>query len=140
MDESRIYLSQHLVEKSHGRLVAAKTTLDAGLYLDSVNRSYYAAFYALKAVLALDAIDFRRHKDVVAYFNKTYVKKEIFPRTLGRLISNLQRIREKSDYDDYYIVSKEKAKEQYESAVIVITEIDSYLDRVCVGNTNHDKI
>ena len=32
------------------------------------------------AVLALEEIDLKRHKDAVAYFNKTYIAKEIFPR------------------------------------------------------------
>ncbi|MGN0267892.1 MAG: HEPN domain-containing protein [Lachnospiraceae bacterium] len=35
-----------------------------------MNRCYYAAFYAVKAVLALESVDFRRHKDVIAYFNQ----------------------------------------------------------------------
>ena len=41
-------------------------------YKDSINRCYYAAFYAIKAVLALEGKDFKRHKDAVGYFNQTY--------------------------------------------------------------------
>ena len=40
------------------------------------NRAYYAIFYAIRAVLAIEEIDFKRHKDVLAYFNKEYVNKE----------------------------------------------------------------
>ena len=56
--------------------------LNEGLYKDSVNRSYYAAFYAVKAVLALSTVDFKRHKDVMGYFNKEYVAKEVFGKVL----------------------------------------------------------
>lgn len=38
------------------------------------------AFYAIKAVLALKDIDFKRHKDVVAYFNRHYVATELIPK------------------------------------------------------------
>lgn len=51
----------------------AKMCLDNGFYRDCINRSYYAVFYAIRAVLALENIDFKRHKDVVAYFNKEFV-------------------------------------------------------------------
>lgn len=56
--------------------------LNEGLYKDSINRSYYAAFYAVKAVLALSTVDFKRHKDVMGYFNKEYVAKEVFGKVL----------------------------------------------------------
>lgn len=49
----------------------------------------------------------------MAYFNKEYVAKEIFPRELGRKLGTLKQLREKSDYDDFYIASKAQAEEQY---------------------------
>ena len=51
----------------------AKMCFDNGFYRDCINRSYYAIFYAIRAVLALESIDFKRHKDVSAYFNKEFV-------------------------------------------------------------------
>ncbi len=44
----------------------SKLCLESQHYKDSINRSYYAAFYAVKAVLALEEVDFKRHKDAVA--------------------------------------------------------------------------
>lgn len=80
--------------------------------------------------MALKTIDFKRHKDVMAYFNKEYVASGIFPRDIGRLIGMMQRVREKSDYDDFYIASKEKAEEQFESATIVIETVKKYLEKM----------
>lgn len=77
--------------------------------------------------MALEAVDFKRHKDVIAYFNKTYVAKEIFPKELGRKISMLKQLREKSDYDDFYLASKEEAKEQIDTAKGLFCEIKLYL-------------
>lgn len=39
-------------------------------YKDSINRCYYAAFYAIKAVLALEGKDFKRHKDAELIVNQ----------------------------------------------------------------------
>ena len=54
-------------------LEVTRVCIDGKHYKDAINRSYYASFYAIKAVLALEGTDFKRHKDVVAYFNKNFV-------------------------------------------------------------------
>ena len=87
------------------------------------------ANYAIKAVLALEEKDFRRHKDVIAYFNKTYVATSMFSKDTGRKIARLQQKREKSDYDDFYIASKEETIEQLEYAKEVICEVQKYLNK-----------
>ena len=129
MDERQKNLSNYRIAEAEDSLKVAAHCLKEGLYKDSINRSYYAAFYAVKAILALSTVDFKRHKDVMGYFNKEYVAKEVFPREIGRKIGTLQRVREKSDYDDFYIASKDKASEQFETAELVIREVKRYLEK-----------
>ena len=109
MDNRQIDLSKYRIQESKDSLIVAENCLNDGFYKDAINRSYYSAFYAIKAILALDTVDFKRHKDVVAYFNKEYVATGIFQREIGRRLGILKQLREKSDYDDFYIASKEKA-------------------------------
>ena len=129
MDERQKNLSNYRIAEAEDSLKVAAHCLKEGLYKDSINRSYYAAFYAVKAILALSTVDFKRHKDVMGYFYKEYVAKEIFPREIGRKLGTLQRVREKSDYDDFYIASREKAEEQFQTAELVIGEVKKYLDK-----------
>ena len=129
MDDRQKNLSNYRIAEAEDSLKVAAHCLKEGLYKDSINRSYYAAFYAVKAILALSTVDFKRHKDVMGYFNKEYVAKEIFPREIGRKLGTLQRVREKSDYDDFYIASREKAEEQFQTAELVIGEVKKYLDK-----------
>lgn len=42
-------------------------------------------------------------------------------------MGTLKQLREKSDYDDFYIASKEKSIEQIETAEIVLKKIKGYL-------------
>ena len=109
-------------------LEVARVCIESKHYRDGINRSYYAAFYAIKAVLAMEGTDFKRHKDVIAYFNKNYVATEIFDKTLGRKLANLQQTRETSDYDDFFIASKEDAEIQCESAENIIKAVKKYLN------------
>ena len=127
MDDRQKELCIYRLQQAEESLDAAKSCLENGYYKDSVNRSYYSAFYAIKSVLAQGTIDFKRHKDVVAYFNKEYVATDKFDRELGRKLGTLKQIREKSDYDDFFIASKSKAEEQIATAELVLKEIKEYL-------------
>ena len=84
-------------------------------------------FYAIRAVLALEKVDFKCHKDVIAYFNQKYIKSEIFPRKLGSKIAQAQRVREDSDYDDKYQISYEKTEQQIKTAEEVVDVIEKFI-------------
>ena len=127
MDERRRDLCQYRIEQARESLKASKIMIDNKMVKDSINRSYYSAFYAMKAVLAIEEKDFKRHKDVVAYFNKMYVATGKFPKDLGRMIAKLQQLREKSDYDDFFVASIAKAEQQIMTAEKVITEVDYFI-------------
>lgn len=129
MDNRKQDLSSYRLSQAEDSIKVAQMSYDNALFKDSINRSYYAAFYAIKAVLALEEIDFKRHKDAIGYFNKTYVATEKFSKELGRRIGMLKQLREKSDYDDFYIASKEKATEQFQTAELVIDEAKKYLEK-----------
>lgn len=121
------------------RLSRAKETLNTAIiildeikdYTSANNRAYYAMFYAIRAVLALEQIDFKKHKDVMAYFNKNYVNTEIFPKKIGRKIAQAQRVREDSDYDDEYRPSYEKTRQQLDTAKELIELVEKYIDGKC---------
>lgn len=98
------------METSMETLNVARECLENKHFKDSINRAYYASFYAARAVLALECVDFKRHKDVIAYFNKNYVATGIFDREIGRNLARLKQKREQSDYDDFLLHRKKKLK------------------------------
>lgn len=94
------------------------------------NRAYYSIFYAIRAVLAMEKTDFKRHKDVLAYFNKNYVKAEIFPRQIGRKVVLASKVREDSDYDEEYEPSAETTFLQIQTAKELIELVEKYLNNL----------
>ena len=120
-------VAQYKFEQAKDDLETAKILLEAGKYKAANNRAYYSCFHAIDAVLAREPIAFKKHKDTLSYFNKNYVHKEIFPRDIGRKISRLEVIRHKSDYDTFYIASKEDAVEQINVAEEVVKLVKNYL-------------
>lgn len=80
----------------------------------------------ISAVHALSGKAYKRHKDALANFNKDYIKTEIFPRPLGRRIAEAEEIRHASDYDDFYIATKDEAEEQIATANELIQLASKY--------------
>ena len=119
-------LCRYRLEISKADLRSAMLLLEAGELRGANNRAYYSIYHAISSVHALDGNAYKRHKDALANFNKAYVKTEIFSRELGRKISEAVEIRHASDYDDFYIISIEDAKEQLETARELVKLVEIY--------------
>ena len=120
-------LSGYRLNMAEEKLQSAKILLDAGQYKDSIGRSYYAMFSALRAVLARDRVDFSKHAGVISYFQKEYLKTELFDKKYSKYISVAFQIRNNCDYDDFFIVSKEDAAEQYDHACELYKAVKLFL-------------
>lgn len=127
LDKRQEDLASYRMHTAEETLTVARECYENNHYKDAINRSYYAAFYAARAVLAIEGTDFKRHKDVIAYFNRNYIATEKISKELGRKLARLQQKREQSDYDDFYIASQSEAQKQLESAELIIEGIKCYL-------------
>ncbi|MGN1146289.1 MAG: HEPN domain-containing protein, partial [Acetatifactor sp.] len=120
-------LIKYRLSTAQEKLTSAKLLLDAGLYKDSIGRSYYAIFSAIRAILAIRQVDFTKHAGVIAYFQKEFIKTEIFDKRYSKYLQQAFQIRNSCDYDDFFIVSKQDAKEQYERAKEILAVIEEYV-------------
>lgn len=127
LDEGRKALAKLRIENANERLSYIPAILDIGDYKTAANRSYYAIFYAMRAVLALDGIDSKKHSGIIAEFRKQYIKTGIFESKMSDIISDLFEVRSNSDYDDFYTISKSKVAEQYEKAKYFVEKVNEYL-------------
>ena len=114
-------LVHYRLEAARADLKSARILLEAGEYRGANNRAYYAILRAVNAVHALNGTAYKRHKD--------YVKAGIFPREMGRKISEAEEIRHASDYDDFYIASQEEAERQ----VTVANEFIEWVETYCAN-------
>ena len=126
-ENNREDLVKYRLESAEERLQSAKILLDAKSLKDSVGRSYYSMFTAVRALLARDGVDFSKHAGVISYFQKEYVKTGKFDTKYSKYLSQAFQIRNNTDYADFYIVSEKDAAEQYEKAKSFIEAIQKYL-------------
>lgn len=127
LSEEKISLSKTRLDIAKERVFFAEEILNLGDYKTVANRSYYAIFSAMRAVLALDGFDSKKHSGIIAEFRKNYLKTGVLNKDLSLIIDSLVEIRQGSDYDDFYIVSKEEVKEQLKNAKEFIKEVESFL-------------
>lgn len=129
MDKKGIELARYRLERAKQDLVDTELLYRNKSLLAANNRAYYAIFHAIQAVLSLERIDFKRHKDAIGYFNHNYVKPEIFPRKLGKRIGQAFQIREDSDYDYEFIPELEQTRTQVETAKELIELVEEYINK-----------
>lgn len=127
MEGSITDLSRYRMAKAKEDLDTARENLENGKYRASVNRSYYAVFHGLRAVTALDHFDSGKHSGIIAFFNQHYVKTGIFDKDISKMVDSCYRMREKADYDDFYLVAKEDAVLQLDKARRIICSVEAYL-------------
>lgn len=84
----------------------------------SASRSYYAAFYAVSAWLALKGETYRKHTQVEAAVHRDLVKAGLWPEELGSAYSQLLKLRTIGDYGqkERQHVSPEEARWAVEHA------------------------
>ena len=127
MERSVIDLSKYRFQTALEELESAEVLCDSQKYKASVTRSYYSIFHALRAVTALDSFDSSKHSGIIAYFNKNYVKTNVFDKEISKLIDTAFRLREKADYQDFFVVSRGQAEEQIKKAKRVMEIIGPFL-------------
>ncbi|GAV25198.1 hypothetical protein ciss_11310 [Carboxydothermus islandicus] len=129
MDEKIITLSKYRLQKAKEDLEAAKLNFENKLFKASINRSYYAIFHGIRAVNAIKQFDSKKHSGVISYFNQNFIHTGIFDKNVYKLITSAYKIREKSDYDDFYIATKEEAEKQLKNAEKFLLIIEEYLNK-----------
>lgn len=120
-------LAEYRMDRAGEMLLAAEENLRIGQYKTSLNRSYYAIFHAMRAANIIKGFDSSKHSGVIAFFNKEYIKNGIMEKNMSVIIKNSSFLREKSDYDDFFIASKKDAEVQLQNAKIFLDAVERYL-------------
>lgn len=120
-------LSRYRYERSLEELENAKILFETGKFKLALNRSYYSIFHGMRAVNVLDDFDSSKHSGVIAHFNQYHVKEGDFPKEASKIIKTSSEMREHADYEDFFVASRQDAKEQIEKAERFLGFIFLYL-------------
>ena len=91
-------LVQYWLKKSQESLDAARDEMKAGRLSFSVNRIYYACFYAVSAVLLQENLRFKKHSGVRAAFHQHLIKSGMVDDKYRKFYDELFEARQRGDY------------------------------------------
>ena len=117
------------LEKAQALLEDAKLLFSVGQWASANNRAYYCLFHAMRAVLALDGEDYKKHSAVIARFALQYLKTRQLPDHYGKLIANASLIRNRSDYEDFYICSLDDTRQLVSGAEAFWQSVSAFLQQ-----------
>jgi len=146
LEKELVSLCRYRLDKARQCLVSAKNTMYDGDYAISANRSYYAIFHGIRAILALepiqnlqahpeilnrllDSLDFKKHSAVISKFREMYIKTGIFDTVYFRIIGEAFDLRSDCDYEDFYLVTKAEVEVQIKNGAQFLDAVESYIEK-----------
>ncbi len=118
------------------RLFRAKDTLDDARILadkqkwnSTINRLYYASYYAVTALLLDSDIKLTTHNGTKSKFTEHFIKSNLISKDFGKIYSQLFTWRQKGDYDDLYDFTEDKVKPYFEPVSDLIKIIEDIVTK-----------
>jgi uncharacterized protein len=102
---------------------------EKGLSRQSLNRPYYAMFYAVLALLATRKRETSKHSGAIALFDLEYVKPGIFAKNFSQWLHEAFDLRQRSDYAPEFAVTREDVETVLQHASSFVTEVRAILAR-----------
>lgn len=99
-DEDRREIVKYRLEKSLRTYNEAVGSIANGYVETAANRLYYAAYYAVSALLVSYKYEASTHDGVIQMFGKAFIKSKVLERRYGTIFNQLFSLRMTGDYED----------------------------------------
>jgi uncharacterized protein (UPF0332 family) len=129
MKGSKIDLINHRIVRAKETLNDARLLAENGRWNSSINRLYYAAYYAVTALLLKSDLKPSTHNGVKSNFSEHFILTNIIPKEFGRVYSQLFSWRQKGDYDDLYDFDSEKVMPYFHPVIQLIALIEEIIKK-----------
>lgn len=118
-------LVSYRLQRASETLEEAQLMQRAGHWNACANRLYYAAFYAVSALLVQGRHTSAKHSGIKAMFNQHYVKPGAVTKEDGRFYNRLFDLRQEGDYLDFVSLDAETVAPLVEKTAVFIERIRS---------------
>jgi uncharacterized protein (UPF0332 family) len=120
-------LARHRMTRAQEALQEADLLAGQGHYNTALNRAYYAAFYAARAILALNRLDSSRHSEVIALIQKHFVSSGIISDDVAGVLPQAFARRQVTDYGDFAQATAEEVTKLREEVVRFLSACERVL-------------
>ena len=124
MDKSLAQAVRLRMEQAYETLKEAEALREHDLWRGIINRAYYAMFYSVLALAASKGIVISKHTHAIAFFDKEFIKKEIFPKELSPAFHYGFDERQTSDYGEIWDIDHSEAELALSEERMLVKAID----------------
>ncbi len=135
-DDERYALVTYRVEKAFNTLEQLKSIVPFGYWDMIANRLYYAAYYAVSALLLQRGFSVQTHHGIIQMLGLHFVKTGILDGKYGALYGQLFSLRQTGDYGDTFGLTKEQVMPLIPETEALITRIAGLIDEMYLSNKN----
>jgi uncharacterized protein (UPF0332 family) len=118
---------QQYMTQAQYMLSVAQDNLEADHFGSSINRSYYAVFYAASALLSAIGEARAKHQGVLGAFRQHFIKNGLWSVEFSHIYGRILADRERSDYDIFLPVSHADAEVDLQDARRFVAEAEKWL-------------
>lgn len=120
-------LLQYRMEQAYETLLEAEILMDASALRGTMNRAYYAMFYAVLALLATKQLGTSKHSGAISLFDREYVKTGIFPREFSKALHLAFDQRQIHDYGEMIELDTLTVEQAVANARVFVDQVQAYL-------------
>jgi len=117
------------LKRARETLAEAEILEEAHHFVGTVNRLYYACFYAVNALLEIKGLKSSKHSGVIALFNQHFVNAGIVEAEWGKFYRYLFDSRQGGDYTDFPDFTGEEVAKLHQSAINFVDEITRLVEK-----------
>ena len=104
-DEDRKEVVRYRLEKAERAYAEAVGSVGSGFVETSANRLYYAAYYAVSALLIANGMQAKTHNGIIQLFGLHFIRTKVLDRRMGIVYNQLFSLRLTGDYEDRHRLS-----------------------------------
>jgi len=129
-ENEREILIQHRIKQADEALDDVEFLLKHKKLSLAANRIYYALFYGISALALKNNFSTSKHKQLIGWFNKNFIKTGLFDKTYSKLIYTAFENREKSDYDFLFMLTREEVENSFMLAKSFISNVTESIRKI----------
>jgi uncharacterized protein (UPF0332 family) len=118
------------LRQAQDALAEGQLLLEGKFYKGSINRIYYAMFYAVLALLVTRQLGTSKHTGAISLFDREFVKPGIFSKEMSAWLHSVFERRLEADYAELIDISFEEAQECYRQASEFLAQVQTFISEL----------
>lgn len=127
MEQFDIERSKYRFQTAQEHLHTAQSCYDLGIFDETADRAYFAAYSAVGALPSLVSYRLEERTGIFQRFSLDYVKTGLFDKRIPKILKSAYRSCKNANHNDFCQITADEAAAQIKNAEAVLHQIKSFL-------------